>query len=174
MSRIFGPVRQLGYVVHDIDAAMEHWSKTLGIGPFFHFPKVALEDFQHRGVFQPIQLSIALANDGDMQIELIQQNNEVPSAYLEHIRANGQTLHHTSAWTTDFDRDVARILDAGHSVLQTGRIGENRLAYFETQGDYGSTTMELYDVSGRANLLNDKVRNAALGWDGRTPVIRIG
>ena len=81
-------------------------------------------------------------------------------------------LHHTSAWTTDFDSDVARILAAGHRILQSGRIGENRLAYFETQGDYPSTTMELYDITGRAGRLNDKVRAAARDWDGRDAVIR--
>jgi hypothetical protein len=25
MSRLFGPLRQMGYVVTDIDAAMKHW-----------------------------------------------------------------------------------------------------------------------------------------------------
>lgn len=172
MSRIFGPVRQLGYVVRDIEAAMAHWSGTLGIGPFFLFEKVVIDDFQYRGTPQPIELSIALANDGDVQIELIEQKNDVPSAYRDHLAAQGQVLHHTSAWTTDFDGDMARILAAGHRVLQSGRIGDNRLAYFETQGDYPSTTMELYDITGRAGRLNDKVREAARDWDGRTAVIR--
>ena len=35
MSHIFGPIRQLGYVVHDIEDAMRRWSQTYGIGPFF-------------------------------------------------------------------------------------------------------------------------------------------
>lgn len=172
MSRIFGPVRQLGYVVHDIEAAMAHWTGTLGIGPFYLFPDVRIEDFEYRGTPQPVQLKIALANDGDMQIELIEQVNDVPSGYLDHLHDHGQVLHHTSAWTTDFDAAMARILKAGHRVLQSGRIGDNRLAYFETQGAYGSTTMELYDVSGRATRLNDKLRQAARDWDGSDPVIR--
>ncbi|OWU83051.1 hypothetical protein ATO6_20730 [Oceanicola sp. 22II-s10i] len=174
MSRIFGPVRQLGFVVHDMEAAMHHWSRTLGIGPFFYFPTVVMDDFQHRGTPQQIELGIALANDGEMQIELIQQTNSAPSAYLEHIAAHGQAMHHTSAWTTDFDGDMARILEAGHTVLQSGRIGDNRFAYFETQGDYPSTTMELYDVTGRPTRLNDKVRDAARDWDGGDHVVRFG
>lgn len=172
MSRIFGPVRQLGYIVHDLDRAMAHWTGTLGIGPFFCFSRVEMTGFTYRGTPQEIELGIALANDGDMQIELIQQYNDVPSAYLDHIRAQGEVLHHTSAWTTDFDGDLARIRDAGHQVLQSGRIGDNRFAYFETQGAYPSTTMELYDVTGRPTRLNDKVRAAAAGWDGTDPVIR--
>ena len=33
MSRFFGEIRQAGYVVNDIEKAMDYWSKTLGIGP---------------------------------------------------------------------------------------------------------------------------------------------
>ena len=31
MSRIFGDVRQDGYVVEDIEAAMKHWTEVLGV-----------------------------------------------------------------------------------------------------------------------------------------------
>ena len=39
MSKFFGEIRQLGYVVNDIEAAMDYWSKTLGVGPWFYNPK---------------------------------------------------------------------------------------------------------------------------------------
>ena len=32
MSRFLGQIRQLGYVVPDIEAAMDYWSTTLGVG----------------------------------------------------------------------------------------------------------------------------------------------
>ncbi len=35
MSRLFGDVRQNGYVVRDLEAAMKHWTQVLGVGPFF-------------------------------------------------------------------------------------------------------------------------------------------
>ena len=31
MSRHFGEIRQLGYVVPDIEAALDSWSRTLGV-----------------------------------------------------------------------------------------------------------------------------------------------
>ena len=34
MSKLFGPVVQQGYIVSDIDEAMQHWI-TRGVGPFF-------------------------------------------------------------------------------------------------------------------------------------------
>lgn len=35
MSRFFGEIRQLGYVVPDIEAAMGHWSSKLGVAPWY-------------------------------------------------------------------------------------------------------------------------------------------
>ena len=36
MSRFLGEIRQLGYVVHDIEAAMDYWSRTLGAVSYTH------------------------------------------------------------------------------------------------------------------------------------------
>lgn len=170
MSRIFGPVRQLGYVVHDIEKAMKHWTANLGIGPFVYFPRVGMSDFKYRGQPYDIELSIALANDGDIQVELIQQRNNAPSVYLDDLKRYGEVLHHTSAWTTNFDAELSRILDAGHKPIQEARIGDNRLAYFECGPGYPSTTMEIYDTSGRAGVFNERIRQAALNWDGSDPI----
>ena len=35
MSRLFGPLRQMGFVVRDIDQAMRHWVEVCGIGPWY-------------------------------------------------------------------------------------------------------------------------------------------
>ncbi len=40
MSRLFGPIRQNGYVVRDIEAAMAHWIDVLQVGPVvLHRPR---------------------------------------------------------------------------------------------------------------------------------------
>ena len=33
MSRLFGPLWQMGLVVRDIDRAMQHWIEVCGVGP---------------------------------------------------------------------------------------------------------------------------------------------
>ncbi len=64
MSRFFGEIRQLGYVVPDIEAAMDYWTRELGVGPFFYNPRVPIENYRYRGKsFQPHN-SVALANSG--------------------------------------------------------------------------------------------------------------
>ena len=54
MSRGFGVIRQNGYVVRDVEAAMKHWTEVLGVGPFFYFERVPIEDFRYRGEPSPI------------------------------------------------------------------------------------------------------------------------
>jgi hypothetical protein len=39
MSRIFGEIAQLGYVVRDVRASMEHWVRH-GVGPWFYIEHV--------------------------------------------------------------------------------------------------------------------------------------
>ena len=34
MSLLFGPLRQMGYVVRDIEGAMRHWIDVCGVGPW--------------------------------------------------------------------------------------------------------------------------------------------
>lgn len=63
MSRIFGEVRQNGYVVHDIEAAMKHWTEALGVGPFFYLERAPIKDFRYYGEPSDLEVSIALFKD---------------------------------------------------------------------------------------------------------------
>ena len=105
MSRLFGPLRQMGYVVTDLEAAMRHWVEVCGIGPWFVADKLAVTKFTFNGErHDDIHLSIALANSGDVQIELIQQRCETPSMYKEFLARNPQGgLQHWSSWPADYD-----------------------------------------------------------------------
>lgn len=50
MSRRFGEIRQIAFVVPDIDAAMKYWSDTLGVGPFFIKRRLVLSAFRYNGI----------------------------------------------------------------------------------------------------------------------------
>ena len=63
MSRIFGDVRQNGYVVRDIGSALEHWTEVLGVGPFWYFEEAPVEDFRYGGEPSDVVVSIALASE---------------------------------------------------------------------------------------------------------------
>ncbi|MBR0825870.1 VOC family protein [Bradyrhizobium manausense] len=175
MSRIFGAVRQNGYIVRDIHAAMEHWIKIMGVGPWYYMDRVKTDYFRHRGVDSPVEMSIALANSGDLQIELIQQRNDAPSMYKEFLDRGREGLQHMSYWSTDYQALYDRALSLGYKVGHEGQIGgpQGRFAYFDTEAHPG-TVIEISDISGAKGRFFEHVRQAALGWDGSRPIREVG
>ncbi|WP_422364453.1 VOC family protein [Pyruvatibacter mobilis] len=175
MSRLFGPIRQNGYVVRDIEAAMSFWTEVHGVGPWFYVDWVQADHFLYRGEASPVEMSIALANSGDLQLELIQQRNDAPSMYRDFIGAGHEGLQHVAYWTTEFDALYQRALDAGLTIGHEGQIGgpRGRFAYFSQQGHPGSV-IEISDISGSKGDLFAHIRDTARGWDGTDPVRRVG
>lgn len=171
MSRIFGSVCQNGYVVRDIQGAMDHWINVLGVGPWFYIERVKTDYFRHRGKDSNPDLSIALANSGDLQIELIQQRNGAPSMYKEFLERGHEGLQHMSFWTHDYQELYDRVLSLGHKVGHEGQIGgeQGRFAYFDTEGHPG-TVVEISDISGSKGKFFEHIRRIARDWDGSEPI----
>lgn len=176
MSQSFGAVRQLGYVVQDIERAMLHWA-ALGVGPWFYREEVTTTEFRYYGQPSALpKLSIALANSGDLQLELIQQNDDAPTLYRDSLRRNGEGAQHVAYWTVDrFDDYVAQLLALGYVEGHAGRMGANRgrFAYF-LRPDFPSAMVELSESTGGKAEYFEQVRQAARVWDGREPIRRLG
>jgi hypothetical protein len=171
MSRHFGPITQNGYVVRDLRAAMDHWINVLGVGPWFHVERVKTDYFRHRGRDSNVEMSIALANSGNLQIELIQQLNDAPSMYKEFLDAGHEGLQHVAFWTTDYQAMFDGALQRGYKVGHEGQIGgeKGRFCYFDTTGHPGSV-IEISDISGNKGRFFEHIRKAAVGWDGSEPI----
>jgi len=174
MSRVFGEVRQLGYVVRDIEAAIDHWTRVLGIGPFFYFPRIVAIETTYRGQPQPFEIAVALSQTGPMQIELMCQLDDAPSALREFTAAHGEGLHHLAYWTDAFDAKLGAARDAGYEVWQSGAIGtrDNRFAYLAT-ANHAGTVIELSEVSGVKGRLFAHIAQVAATWDGSQPVRKL-
>jgi len=175
MSRFFGEIRQVAYLVPDIEAAMRYWSETLGVGPWFYNPKVPIRNFFHRGQRYEPHNSVALANAGGLQIELLQPRNDVPSMYKEFRDAGLQGVQHFAYWTEDFDADLLRAQAAGFTVCMGGEVGENgRFVYFEEPrahpGWHPGSVVELSEVAGPKGRMFRIVREASIGWDGSNAI----
>ena len=97
MSRLFGSMRQVGIVVRDIEKAMRHWVVVGGVGPWFYAEQLPMDEFRYKGRIHDLKVSIALANSGDVQLELIQQRNDVPSLYRDFLAAGHEGMQHGQA-----------------------------------------------------------------------------
>ncbi|MGM0858831.1 MAG: VOC family protein [Pseudomonadota bacterium] len=170
MSRFLGEIRQLGYVVPDIEAAMKHWSQVMGVGPFFYNPRVPIEGYHYNGEPFEVENSVALANSGFIQVELIQTRNDAPSMYRDFMQAGNMGLQHVAYWTKTFDADLARMLELGFRVRMEGNVGANgRFVYFDREAHPG-TVIELSEVLGPKGRMFEMIHEVSIGWDGRDPV----
>jgi hypothetical protein len=170
VSRVFGRIAQIGYVVRDIHGAMDRWLDH-GVGPWHYVERVQLDFFRYRGEDSPLEMSVALANSGDVQLELIQQRNDAPSMYKDFLDAGNEGMQHLAYWTTDFKDHYDRALSLGYEVRQEGAIGgeRGRFAYLTSASDPG-TAIEISDISGSKGAFFRRIREIASGWDGGDPI----
>ncbi len=171
MAPPLGPIRQNGYVVRDIHAAIDHWIDAMGIGPWYLIEKVKLDWFRHRGQESSPDLSIALANSGELQIELIQQHDDSPTMYREFLDSGHEGLQHVAFWSTDYPGLYEAMGSAGYEIGHEGQIGgeQGRFAYFQSDAHPGSV-IEISDVSGSKGRFFETIRRSALDWDGATRI----
>jgi Glyoxalase/Bleomycin resistance protein/Dioxygenase superfamily len=61
-----------------------------------------MDEFRYKGQLYDLKVSIALANSGDVQLELIQQRNDVPSLYSDFLAAGYEGMQHWSSWPVNY------------------------------------------------------------------------
>ncbi|MEM8563013.1 MAG: VOC family protein [Pseudomonadota bacterium] len=159
---------QNAFVVTDIHRAMRAWRSAYDLGPFFLMENVTLESL-HRGTPVTLELSIAMAQAGAVNVELIQQLNEVPSCYRDVYPAGGGGFHHVCMIVKDFDNTVARYQERGFELSLEADIGIYRFVYVDTYEALGCHT-ELVEDAAPIRQLYAQVRDAAEDWDGSDPV----
>jgi glyoxalase/bleomycin resistance protein/dioxygenase superfamily protein len=167
-----GPIMQNGYLVPDIEAAVRHWTEVLGIGPFFLFEHPQFNELWYRGEKCTVDISAAIAYWGDVQIELIQQWNDVPSTYRDSPAASVGGLHHVGAMTQSLAADIERLGERGVEPVQWGEmVGGVRFGYFASDYHPGGI-LELIE-HGPIDAYWTKFRDAARQWDGSEPLRRL-
>jgi len=172
VSRFFGNINQIGYVVSDIQASMQHWVRH-GAGPWFYIQNVVTDYFRYRGEDSAMTMSVAIANSGDIQVELIQPTNDAPSVYKDFLSSGREGAQHIAYWSTEYQDLYDRAMATGYTVVQEGSIGgqQGRFAYLDTEFDQG-TVIEISDISGPKGQMFAYVRDVAASWDG-TDSIRV-
>jgi catechol 2,3-dioxygenase-like lactoylglutathione lyase family enzyme len=180
MSVFYGPIRQIAFVVRDLDVALDYWTKTLGVGPFYVMRNMTPDDFRYRGAPSPSpRMSIALGNSGDLQVEIIEQHDDRPSAYRDFLDSGREGMQHVSAWVTrdGYDDVMKRMTDTGVEVVHEGRLAaaDVRFAYFATDTAPGGLLYEIADVlEPQIYPMMEMIAHAAKDWDGADAVREIG
>jgi catechol 2,3-dioxygenase-like lactoylglutathione lyase family enzyme len=168
MSVLPGPIRQIGYVVTDLDKAMQSWVE-LGVGPWFVIRGLPMRAL-YRGEPCETALSLALSNSGEMQVELIHQEDDTPSIFTEFLASNGPGYHQLAYWTEDFDATMNAVEGAGLPIVWSGGEGFGvRFAYVEPP-DGPAAVIEISELTETQLASSTYIRHAAAGWDGSDPI----
>lgn len=173
-SFAFSVIDENAWVVEDLEAAIGTWLK-LGYGPFF-VTSLDLPEVRYRDIHVPLSLKIAMARAGDVQIELIQQLNDGPSAYRDSYPAGTSGFHHirrqpfsATDGASDYDALAAEFARSGVDVVMEMQFGRTRIGYADTRATLGCM-LEFCDPSEAVDSFKRLTAQAALGWDGSDPI----
>ncbi|MEM6851525.1 MAG: VOC family protein [Pseudomonadota bacterium] len=163
-----GPVMQLAFVPEDFDAAITHWTKVMGVGPFFWIEQAGLRNARFEGRASDVDFGLAIAYWGDVQIELIKQHNDAPSIYRSAPYARAG-LHHMCVLTDDIGKSRSAAEGVGATFpLEADAPGGGAVFYADCGGDQGLIEV-LQPAPGSLGFF-DMMKETAKGWDGADPV----
>lgn len=166
-----GTIIELCHVTSDIEAALVHWTRDLGAGPFFVFDVPVLPGQLYYGTPTEVSMRVGFGFSGGVLIELLQQTNDGPSPFLDFVRERSEGLHHIMP-RTDFDIGHRRLSAAGHKIAFSGAMpGGERFCLFDTRAANGSY-VELMELSPAMQGSLALMEKAHLEWDGVTDPVR--
>jgi len=167
-----GQPMQLAFVPEDFDAALHFWTRTMGAGPFFVREHVALGKVLYRGKETSIDFDMAIGYWGDMQIELIRQNNDAPSIYADWKRAGQQGLQHVAVLVDDMNKARTTVRELKLDIEQEVLMNDGGEAIYVDTGGGAGTMVEYIHLMPERLAGFAAMRAAARGWNGEDPVRR--
>jgi len=159
---------QLGFVVDDLFAAARRWVETFAVGPFHVLPRMDVA-CTYRGADSMVDMQVAVAQAGPVQIELIQQHCDRPSIYRDLFPEGGTGLHQLSTVTADYDGTKAHYEAVGYELASEIEARGQRVAFFDTVADFGFMVEVTEAVPGFLDQLA-AISETCRTWDGADPV----
>ena len=166
---ILGPISQLAYVPADFESALKFWTKTMGVGPFYHMPHIDVPAMWYKGKSTKIDFSLALSYWGEIQIELVEQHDDTPSIFSDWKREGRDGLHHVCQLVDDIDQAKRLCSESGAVIVQELALRDGQAIYVDTHGGPG-TMVEMLQAPPSLLRLFDVIRSAGRDWDGTDPL----
>lgn len=169
--KAFGPIRQIAYVVADLEASMRHWADTAGVGPWTVYRNTRLEG-QYRGAPTTVKIHVGLSYQDEVQIELIQVTSRTPSPYQDEAGAALLGPHHVAWHSRDLEGDVQRARARGLQLSFAGGNGLVRVVYLHAPQE-PQTRFELIEAVPAVLEGFAAGVEASRRWDGSGNVLQV-
>jgi hypothetical protein len=166
------PIVQLGWsVFEDIDVAMMRWTQATGIGPFFVGRHVSVDDVVHRGAPGSYDHSSAIAQWGEIQLELMEQHCDSPSAIRDISPDRRSRLASVSWIVPDLPAEIDRMAALGFPVVWSCTLFDGTISatWFDTTALLGCYA-EIFIDNAPMRRAFAQCRKAAEGWSGDRPI----
>ncbi|MGI9228878.1 MAG: VOC family protein [Gammaproteobacteria bacterium] len=165
-------VFQNAWVVDDVEAAAMNWVNTFGIGPFFlaEYGPGQLVDITYRGRPAELNMLVAIAQAGPVQIELVQPLGDTPNPYRDTVAVGENKFHHVCVWSHDLDADLEYYRSLGCDIATTGQVkGSSRFAYVDSHPQL-SCMLELLEHNAMFEKVFKMIADTCADWDGERPI----
>jgi hypothetical protein len=159
---------QLGFVADDLLATAARWASVHGVGPFHVLPPTEVS-CSYRGTQSAVEMQIAVAQAGPVQIELIEQRCDRPSVFRDLFAKGRSGFHQLCTVAPDYDGKKAHYAGLGYDLACEIFANGSRVAYFDTFEDFGFFTEVVDEPPGFLAQLAAIARTCA-EWDGTDPV----
>ena len=146
-------INQICFVTNDYKAMIERWYEDFKVGPwkvFAHCDEIT-KDVIINGepVTEPFKFYCAIANIGEMQIEVIQPVYG-PSAYQKFLDEKGPGIHHIKERVPDklLNDTIEDYKKKGLPVYFQGRFMEDLFYYIDSEKSIGA----VYEIGNSPEL----------------------
>lgn len=169
MANEFGQIMQMGYIVEDVAVAAANWSARAGVGPFYVLDSLVMDQYYYRGVRVDVEMCLAFAYWGGVQIELIHPLSDTDTLYTRALKDAPGKLNHCATVVSDIDALLAGN-NLKDKVIQSGKMPTGlNFVYLEEQLP-GGLHLELIEAQESTLQAFTAMQRIAAGWDGKTPL----
>ena len=137
---VFTQTMQIGIVVRDLEATIQHYVDEYGIGPWQRHDDLTPANATDLRVYgQPVapwRVAAASAMVGQVMWELIEPLGD-ESIFAQFLAEKGEGVHHIAVATPNFDAAVTDQARRGKDLVLSGAFSGIRVAFLPTDRDLG-------------------------------------
>lgn len=129
-------IYQLGIVVKSIEQALPFYTEFMGIRPWYRGAVAEMKTI-YQGREIEADVDMVFGYSGRLMIEVIEPKSGDDNIYSEHLKTQGEGLHHLGIEVRDYKAYMKRVDDLGITVIQSGALKSkggamSHFAYIDT------------------------------------------
>ena len=160
---------QLGFVVDDVIGDRGRGGRTSTASGPSTCSRRSRPPCTYHGTASAVEVQVAVAQAGPVQIELIQQLCDRPSVYRDLVDKDESGFHQLCTVTADYEGKIALLRELGYELVTEMVVRGQHVAYFDTVADFGFYTEIVEEVPEFLESL-DRIARTCAEWDGTDPV----